>query len=159
MTASTGAHASSKPSNDEHKTRPHPPTSAKRVREAALDCGVVRQIERAFEDEGLDPSTDETRDWCRPGQRRGTFDRYMAGVDLADLHQVRRVLNVFEEILRWPTDEEYRNNLVRHLRRDGYSVEHDGRIRVGSAHGLAEIPLHHLSEPSSRPRPSWYSPS
>ena len=118
-------------------------------REAASDCGVVRQIERAFEDEGLEPSGDETRDWYRPGQRRGTFDRYVAGVDLAYLHQVRRVLNVFEEILRWPTDEEYRNNLVRHLRRDGYSVEDDGRIRVGSAHGLADIPLHHLSELSS----------
>ena len=37
-------------------------------------------------------------------------------------------------------------HLVRHLRRDGYSVEDDGRIRVGSAHGLADIPLHHLSE-------------
>jgi hypothetical protein len=73
----------------------------------------------------------------------------MAGVDLTDLHQVRRVLNVFEEILRWPTDEEYRNNLVRHVRRDGYSVEHDGQSRIGTAHGLADIPLHHLSEPSS----------
>jgi hypothetical protein len=89
-------------------------------REAVSDCGVVRQIERAFEDEGLDASTEVDRDWYAPGQRRGTLDRYTASVDWSNATQVRRVLNVFEEILRWPTQEDYRENLVRHLQRDGY---------------------------------------
>lgn len=90
-------------------------------REAASDCGVVRQFERAFEDEGLDAST-EPRDWYGPGQRRGTFDRHTAAVDWTDAQQLRLVLNVFEEILGWP-HEDYRANLIRHLTRDGYVVD------------------------------------
>lgn len=62
-------------------------------REAASDCGVVRQIERAFEDEGLDPSADDAREWYGPGQRRGTFDRYTASVDWTNPQQVQQVLN------------------------------------------------------------------
>ncbi len=118
-------------------------------REAASDCGVVRQIERAFEDEGLDPDSDDTRNWYGPGQRRGTFDRYTARVKWTDAHQVRQVLNVFEEILRWVSDGEYRENLVRHLRRDGYTVDPQGRIRGGSAAALGAIPLDQLTDPSS----------
>lgn len=36
-------------------------------REAASDFGVVRQIERAFEDEGLDRDPDDSREWYGPG--------------------------------------------------------------------------------------------
>jgi hypothetical protein len=68
-------------------------------REAASDRGVVRQIERAFEDLGIDAAADEDRAWSAPGQRRGTFDRYTATTDWTDPAQVRRVLNVFEQIL------------------------------------------------------------
>jgi hypothetical protein len=118
-------------------------------REAASDCGVIRQIERAFEDEGLDRDGDDTRNWYGPGQRRGTFDRYTDAIDWADPRQVRQILNVFEEILRWTEEGEYRNNLVRHLRRDGYLVDAQGRIRGGSAAALAEIPLDRLTDPSS----------
>lgn len=117
-------------------------------REVASDCGVVRQIERAFEDEGLDPDPD-ARDWYGPGQRRGTFDRYTARVDWNDVRQVRQVLNVFEEILRWIPDGDGRENLVRHLRRDGYTVDPQGRIRGGSATALAELALDQLADPSS----------
>lgn len=54
-------------------------------REAASDCGVVRQIERAFMDEGLDPDPNDTRDWYGPGQRRGTFDRAVSSGGRNDL--------------------------------------------------------------------------
>lgn len=118
-------------------------------REAASDCGVVRQIERAFEDEGLDPAELGDRDWYGPGQRRGTFDRHTYAVDWSDPRQVRQVLNVFEQILDWTTEGEYRDNLIRHLLRDGYSVDDNLRIRGGSAASLALIPLEQLTDPSS----------
>jgi hypothetical protein len=109
----------------------------------------VRQIERAFEDEGMDPAPEGDRQWYSPGQRRGTFDRYTATMDWSDARQVRQVLNVFEEILEWTSDGDYRANLVRHLQRDGFTVDDRGRIRGGSATALAEIPLDQLSDPSS----------
>jgi hypothetical protein len=118
-------------------------------REAASDCGVVREIARAFADEGFVPDPDDTRDWYAPGQRRGTFDRYTVRVDWSDVRQVRQVLNAFEEILRWVPDDDGRENLVRHLARDGYTVDPQGRIRGGSAAALAEIPLDQLTDPSS----------
>ncbi len=118
-------------------------------REAASDFGVVRQIERAFEDEGLDPDPDDSREWYGPGQRRGTFDRYTARIEWSDVRQVRQVLNAFEEILRWVPDSDGQENLLRHLRRDGYTVDPQGRIRGGSAAVLAEIPLDQLTDPSS----------
>ncbi|CAN5506637.1 hypothetical protein BH10ACT1_BH10ACT1_11770 [soil metagenome] len=118
-------------------------------REAASDCGIVRHIERAFEDEGLDPAEPDERDWYGPGQRRGTFDRYTYAVDWSDPRQVRQVLNVFEQILDWTTEGEHRDNLVRHLQRDGYTVDDSLRIRGGSAASLALIPLDQLTDPSS----------
>lgn len=57
-------------------------------RAAASDCGVVRQIERAFEDEGIDAAADEDRAWSAPGQQRGTFDRSTATTDWSDPAQV-----------------------------------------------------------------------
>ena len=118
-------------------------------REAASDYGVVRQIERAFEDEGIDPSRDEEHSWYAPGQRRGTFDRYTAETDWTDARQVRLILNVFEQILTWTGEGDNRDNLIRHLRRDGYTVDEQGRIHGGSAATLAEIPLDKLTDPSS----------
>ena len=118
-------------------------------REATSDCGVVRQIERAFENEGFDAHPDDTRDWYSGGQRRGTFDRFTASTNWSDSSQVRRVLNVFEEILSWPADAEYRLGLVRHLERDGYTVDDAGRIRGRATSVLSTIPLEHLSDPSS----------
>lgn len=120
------------------------PRARSAFREAASDYGVVRQIERAFEDEGMDPAPESTREWYAPGQRRGTFDRYTAGVDWSDPRQVRQVLNVFEQILDWTSEGDYRENLVRHLRRDGYIVDDQRRIRGSSAATLAEIPLEQL---------------
>jgi hypothetical protein len=118
-------------------------------REAASDCGAVRQIQRVFEDEGLDAAQDDSRDWYAPGQRRGTFDRHTTDVDWTNPKQSRQVLNVFEEKLTWTADGDYRDTLVRHLQRDGYTLGDRGRIRGGSAAALAEIPLEQLSDPSS----------
>lgn len=36
-------------------------------REASSNCGVVKQIERAFQDESLAPPLDSSRDWHPPG--------------------------------------------------------------------------------------------
>jgi hypothetical protein len=109
----------------------------------------VRQIEGAFQDEGIDPAPESVREWYSPSQRRGTFDRYMARVDWTDARQVRQVLNVLEQILEWTPEGDYRDSLARHLRRDGYTVDDRGRIRAGSAATLADIPLEQLSDPSS----------
>lgn len=117
---------------------------------------MVRQIERAFENEGLEPASDADAPesgWYGDGQRRGTFDRYTAAVDWSDPAAVRTVLDVFEELLSWCADNEYgtpqREQLSRHLRRDGYSIDGDGRIQGSVASKLAEIPLEGLSEPKS----------
>lgn len=64
----------------------------------------------------------DEKDWYSPGQRRGTFDRHVEDTDWGDPVRVRQVLNVFEQILDW-TDGDYRGSLVRHLGRDGYSVD------------------------------------
>lgn len=117
-------------------------------REASSDCGVVRQIERAFEDEGFYAEPENARDWYASGQRRGTFDRYTAAIDWADSQQVRQILCVFETILEW-ADGDYHDNLVRHLERDGFTVYESGRILSGSATSLAEIPLEELADASS----------
>lgn len=118
-------------------------------REACVDYAVVRKIATAFENEGLDASPDDTVNWYSPGDRRGTFDRHTAAVDWANPNHVQQVLGVFEEILRWVPDGADRENLIRHLRRDGYSVEANGRIRGGAAAVLATIPLEMLADPSS----------
>jgi hypothetical protein len=56
---------------------------------------------------------------------------------------------VFEQILTWTGEGDNRDNLIRHLRRDGYTVDKQGRIHGGSAATLAEIPLDKLTDPSS----------
>jgi Abortive infection C-terminus len=119
-----------------------------------VNWAVVRQIERAFEDEGFDAADEDdapsAAGWYGPGARRGTFDRYTYTVDWADPRDVRRVLNVFEQALTWIADEhEDRGRLVNHLRRDGYEVDEHGCIRAGSVSALAELPLGALSDPAA----------
>ena len=122
-------------------------------RDFCSDFGVVRQIERTFENEGLDPHPDGTRDWSADGARRGTFDRYTAAVDWADPRDVRRVLNAFEQMLTWAPGEHGtadRERLGSHLRRDGYTVDEQGRIRGGvTAAALSAVPLENLADPSA----------
>lgn len=121
-----------------------------------MTLAAARYIQRAFENEGFDPATDveaPEQGWYSDGQRRGTFDRYTHHVDWTDPAAVRPVLDVFEELLSWCSDNEYgnpqREQLTRHLRRDGYQVDEEGRIRGSVASKLAEIPLDALSDPKS----------
>jgi hypothetical protein len=127
-------------------------------RETCSDAGVVRQIEQAFENEGFDPADDQQAGiggWYSPGQRRGTFDRYSHGTDWSDPRDVRRVLNVFEEILSWlGKDNEFgterRAQLIRHLERDGYSVDDSGRIRTSVlSTTTADLNLAGLRQPAA----------
>jgi len=122
------------------------PRTRNAFREACVSWAVVRQIAMAFENEGLDASPDDSVEWYAPGQRRGTFDRHVAGVDWSDPKHVQHVLGVFEQILDWLPEGSDRDVLVRHLQRDGYSVAADGRIRGRAAEMLAAIPLEGLTD-------------
>lgn len=118
-------------------------------RDACSDHSVVRQIQTTFEAEGLDLAPEEEKEWYSDGMRRGTFDRAVATVDWTDARQVRQVLGAFEQILEWVGDGEYRDGLVRHLRRDGYEVDDSGRIHGGAIAELADIPLEVLADAAS----------
>lgn len=126
-------------------------------RDTCSDFSVVRAIEQAFENEGFDPASDEAANaggWYSPGQRRGTFDRYTHGVDWSDSRQVRRILNVFEEILSWLDDneiaEQRKVQLTRHLERDGFTVNAGGRIRSSVlSTTTADLNLEGLREPAA----------
>lgn len=126
-------------------------------RDTCSDFSVVRAVEQAFENEGFDPASDEEagpNGWYTPGARRGTFDRYTQSVDWSDPRQIRRILNVFEEILSWLSDDDAgrqrRAQLVRHLERDGYSVDDSGRISSSVlTTTAADINLAGLREPNA----------
>lgn len=122
-------------------------------RDLCSDFGVVRQIERAFENEGLDAHPDDSRVWFADGQRRGTFDRHTAGVDWTEPKAVRHVLDVFEELLTWAShagSPQTYEQLRRHLERDGYVIDEQGRIRGGlAASALTMVPLEKLEDPSA----------
>lgn len=129
------------------------PRTRNALRDACCDLAVVRQIERAFENEGFYPASEaEAPDggwYARGGQRRGTFDRHTAGVDWADAATIRRLLNVFEEILSWTDDTAYRQKLVGYLRRDGYQVDGAGRIRPTALTSIIDLPLERLTDPAA----------
>lgn len=118
-------------------------------RDACSDYSTIRQIQTTFEAEGLDLAAEGDAEWYGSGMRRGTFDRAVAAVDWTDARQVRQVLGAFEQILEWTGDGEYREGLVRHLRRDGYEVDASGRIHGGAVAALSEIPLEVLADASS----------
>lgn len=126
-------------------------------RDTCSDFSVVRAIEQAFENEGFDPADEDDagpNGWYSPGARRGTFDRYTYSVDWADPRQIRRVLNAFEEILTWLDGSDAgqcrRTQLVRHLERDGYTVDDSGRISSSIlTTTAADINLAGLREPDA----------
>jgi hypothetical protein len=115
------------------------PRTRSAFRDHCSDAGVIFQIARAFEDVRFTPAGvedapvpfDETS-WYRNGQRRGTFDLYTRYIDWTDQKEVRRALNVFEEIYSWGGEEwgdQARQKLAAHLKRDGWRVDAEGRIR------------------------------
>jgi hypothetical protein len=114
--------------------------------------GVVRQIARAFEDEGLVEDPDDTHPWYDAGDRRGTFDRHVSQVDWSDPGQVRQVLGALSTIMTWG-DGDYadgeRVKLRRLLARDGFTVDDDGAICPNASTALGSIPLESLADPSA----------
>lgn len=110
---------------------------------------MVRQIERAFTNEGIRPSPDTTRNWDEPGQRRGVFDRFTDDIDWANVQQVREVLPVLEEILSWVEPGTDRDKIVQMLGRDGFVVDDVGRITGGPGVTPIDIPLAGLTDPAS----------
>ncbi len=107
----------------------------------------MRRIERVFEVEGLDPD-EWTEESAQDGQRRGAFDRCVSHVDWTDPSDVRKVLNAFEEIMRWGTPADVAE-LVRYLQQDGYIVDTDGNIRAAWPGALTNIPLASLRDPAA----------
>jgi hypothetical protein len=127
------------------------PRTRNAFRDHCSDCGTVRSVERVFVDEGLDAAP-WSEEWDRNGQRRGTFDRCTAAISWSDPADVRKVLNVFEQILTWGDGdwgEKARETLIRHLRRDGYEVDADGRLQPHAGTALAAIPLETVRDPSA----------
>lgn len=134
----------------------HPRTRTA-FRDACSDWGVLRQISRAFDDEGVQPMSDsdffmagQAAGVLPGGQRRGLFDRYTRRIDWSDPVQVQPVLQVFEQILTWAGDDhDGRDRLVDLLQRDGFRVDQRGRIRDGAGGALAELPLKDVSDPAA----------
>lgn len=125
-------------------------------RDICSSWGVVRQIERAFEDEGFDRPADNTltTDVWKDGQRRGVFSLYTAHVDWTSQAQVQKLLPVLEEILSWiETDNDtsvtYRQRVVSLLGRDGYDVTSDGRIIAAKVRSVPSLPLELVEDPSA----------
>lgn len=123
------------------------PRTRNAFREFCSSFGLVRRIERVFEVEGLDPD-EWTEESAQDGQRRGAFDRCVSHVDWTDPSDVRKVLNAFEEIMRWGTPADVAE-LVRYLQQDGYIVDTDGNIRAAWPGALTNIPLASLRDPAA----------
>lgn len=128
------------------------PRTVNAFRDACCNWSVLRDIHQAFENEAFAEAPDDVAPgegwYARGGQRRGTFDRYVHGLDWGDPAQVRRVLNVFEEILSWGP-EEGRQPLVDLLERDGLYVDDRGRIITSPTASLADLPLSGLRDPAA----------
>lgn len=125
--------------------------------------GTLTTIRAAFEDEAFVRSS-EPLPGESPETRRGTFHDYADRCDLADPEQVSRLLRVFETILSWvPDSEPYypgygaplfvehpeSERIRKHLRRDGYDVDDDGRIVSAAARVLVQLPLDQLRDASA----------
>lgn len=121
----------------------HPRTRTA-FREHLVGC-VLREISDLFDGEGIDCSPVEPN---ISGMRRSLVEQYYATVDWTNPSDVNKVLRVYEGILA-DAEEEPRERLTRLLRRDGFAVDQQGRIRSSVASGLAEMPVHLLSDASS----------
>lgn len=126
-----------------------------RFREVCSDSGVNRTIAQAFENEGFTPASDaaapvpgDVTSWDYQGQRRGTFDLYAVSVAWTHAAHVSRALKVFEEIYSW-AGEPTRTRLADDLRRDGYEVDVEGRIRRTAPDLRLELPLKQLGDPAA----------
>jgi hypothetical protein len=125
-------------------------------RDICSSWGVVRQIERAFEDEGFDRPAENslTADVWKDGQRRGVFALYTSNVDWTDPVQVRKMLPVLAEILSWVIPDNdasviYRERVISLLARDGFDVTSEGRIVASKTRATPSLPLELVEDPSA----------
>ncbi len=113
--------------------------------------GTLRRIGDAFEAEEFVPSASSNES----GQRRSLFEEYANAIDWQDRGQVRRAIQVFEEILTWVHDcpsadrDEVLSRARRLLDEDGYILDDEGRIREKLHPGSAGLPLEHLRDAES----------
>lgn len=131
--------------------------------------GTIATISGAFEDEGFEAAADLLPD-SGASTRRGTFNDYVAGCDLANPADVGRLLRAFETILGWVPETEWvappgshpfdlvekisqehsdRQRVRKHLGRDGYELDERGRIVSGSTPALVKLPLEQLRDASA----------
>lgn len=95
---------------------------------------TLRTIDNLFQDQDLEPFPLPS-EYLPPGERRGRVEEYYANIGWTDPHDVRKVLNVYEEVLSSISggdsqSQGSKEKLVRCLERDGYKVDND-RIRPG----------------------------
>lgn len=106
---------------------------------------VLREIDGYFQDEGFVPGPEVPG---VSGARRGLVASYYAEIDWRSPRQVRRLLNVYQAILR-DTQSEFRTRLLDCLRVDGYTVDDSNRIQGGPVAHVPDLPVGALSDPSA----------
>lgn len=92
---------------------------------------TLRTIEDLFDDQDID-CISVPDEYLPSGMRRSLVEQYYAGIRWGDANDVRKVLNVYEEILESIGADNLgeKARLERSLERDGYSIE-QGRILPG----------------------------
>jgi hypothetical protein len=109
---------------------------------------VLREIESYFDDQGI-ARVDLPPEKLPSGERRSLVERYYASVDWQSQADVKKVLRIFEEIVRRVAPSEYEptpsqtfEKLNDALRRDGYVFEgtrRDGRLVSRSGIDLTRV--------------------
>jgi hypothetical protein len=113
------------------------PGTRRIFQEHLVDSSVLREIQSYFDDQGI-PLVPLPPEKLPGGQRRGLIEMYYAGVNWQSQTDVRKVLKIFEDIIRRVAPSEYEptpsrtfQKLNTALQRDGYVFEgtrDDGRL-------------------------------
>ena len=94
---------------------------------------VLREIEGLFDNHDVERIAVPS-EALPQGARRSLVECYYASIDWTDLSCVRKILDVYEEILLDMTDGDKKQYFLSLLKRDGYSLL-DGRIVSDAPHG------------------------
>ena len=132
-----------------------PPISP-RVRSAVREWLVgytLAQIDRLFEDEGfvahdLPPGQAERI----RGERRYRAEEFLSGINWNDHAQRQRFLRILETLLDNIDRDVHDLDGIgwwRHLRRDGYELNDNGRITTTTHQQLLTLPLEALTDPAT----------
>ncbi|KPQ38633.1 MAG: ATP synthase D chain, mitochondrial (ATP5H) [Phormidium sp. OSCR] len=99
-----------------------------KFREFLVSWTTLRKINDLFDNHAI-KHIQLSQDQLPSGERRALVKCYYASVDWSNPQDVRRILNVFADILNEipTTEEEEKQKLVRHLEEDGY-VYNDEQI-------------------------------